>query len=337
MSAPSLKNRPSVPPIIRLAHPLAFGAFLTRIGAPARRHFRRNGLPAHCDDPNAFVPLRAAWAAFDSAARAEDNMLGWHVGQYVGDNNLHAALIKRIEYAPTLYRGLQELIRFVSSEASDRNLGIMERDEDVLFYTHYPELKNMRGYASSQAYQLPVYLSVIRHYLGHLWVPEEIGIELNHIPAAAQACFPGTRIVPRQDMGYIVLPRSVLGTPPPEKIGSNETTELVLTKDYTVADRLRIMLRPYLNEGIPNAQIAARLMDTSTRTLARRLAESGQTYRAILDELHYHSARELLGNSNKSIKAIALTIGYDDPSHFTRMFRRISGMTPSQYRSLNCC
>ena len=144
-------TKASTPPLIRLAHPLAFAAFLDHIGAPSQRHFRRQGLPVYCKSPNAFVPLQRAWSFFHAAAKSEDPMLGWYVGRFVGDHNLNAALLGKLENAPTLYQALKRLIEMVSAEASHVRLGILERRDDALFYTHYPDRKAELGYAVSQA------------------------------------------------------------------------------------------------------------------------------------------------------------------------------------------
>ena len=44
-------------------------------------------------------------------------------------------------------------------------------------------------------------------------------------------------------------------------------------------------------------------------------------------------ARALLAARTCSIAAIARMVGFRTPSHFTTTFRRITGMTPSAYRS----
>ena len=317
--------------MIRMAHPLAFADFLDKIGAPAKRHLRASGLPAYANEPSQFVKLSSAWAAFDSAANAEGEDFGWYVGQYVGDKSLSQKMLKNTEYAPSLYRGLQAFVRLVSSEASDLGLGIEEREDDILLYTYYPTLKGTTGYLSSQAYQLPLYLAVIRHYLGEHWCPEEIGIEAKSIPKGAEACFPNSRIRTGQERGYIVLPRKVLSTAPRDTADLRQAPDLLLTEHLSFADRLRLLLRPYLAEGIPTKRFAAELMDTSQRTMARRLRESGLSFRALLDELHFDIAKELLGSS-LSIREIAGRVGYDDQAHFTRMFRRMGGICPSEFR-----
>lgn len=44
-------------------------------------------------------------------------------------------------------------------------------------------------------------------------------------------------------------------------------------------------------------------------------------------------ARRLLFHTNDSLKEIAFTLGFSDPSYFTRFFKRETGQTPSEYRT----
>jgi len=44
-------------------------------------------------------------------------------------------------------------------------------------------------------------------------------------------------------------------------------------------------------------------------------------------------ARELLDTTDRAIASIAREVGYSDPLYFSRQFRRIHGMSPSEYRS----
>ena len=43
-------------------------------------------------------------------------------------------------------------------------------------------------------------------------------------------------------------------------------------------------------------------------------------------------AKELLVNSDLNISTIAIEVGYNNYSHFTKMFKKIYGMTPSEYK-----
>jgi len=113
------REQKSTPPLLRLAHPLAFSAYLRHVGAPVERYMRRQGLPVLCEDPNVFIPLARVWSIFDSAALHEGPMLGWQVGAHIGDHNLNAGLLRKLESAATLLRALRGLMRLVRAEASD--------------------------------------------------------------------------------------------------------------------------------------------------------------------------------------------------------------------------
>jgi AraC-like DNA-binding protein len=323
----------SGPPLLRLGHLMAFTAFLGNAGAPADRYLRDQKLPVLCDDPDMFVPLTRAWAFFDSTARSEDPALGWLVGAHVGDHKLNAGLLRKLETAPSLLLALQGLVRLARSEASHIQLGIQERRDDVLLYTHYSGMRDVPGYANSQSYQLGVILDLIRHFLGRNWVPEEMGIEHAIAPAVAQKLFPGSRILTQQPMGYIAVPRTCLhiGVPhsaPDSGLGKDP----VPSENFDYLDTLRALLKAYLPDGYPSAQFAAALMGTSERTLARRLSARGLTYGNLIDEVRFSEAKKLLRTADVRIGDIAISVGFHDQSHFTRMFRRLGGLSPKEFR-----
>jgi AraC family transcriptional regulator len=44
------------------------------------------------------------------------------------------------------------------------------------------------------------------------------------------------------------------------------------------------------------------------------------------------AARQLLRETKKSVVYVALDVGYSNPSHFAQLFRRETGLSPSDYR-----
>ena len=102
------------------------------------------------------------------------------------------------------------MIRLISAEASHLQLGILERRHDILFYTHYSNMKEVTGYSASQAYQLEAYVDLVRHFVGKNWVPKEIGIEYPMVPTVVEEHFPGSRVLTGQRVGYVAIPRSCL-------------------------------------------------------------------------------------------------------------------------------
>ena len=86
-----------------------------------------------------------------------------------------------------------------------------------------------------------------------------------------------------------------------------------------------------LPDGLPAMAAVAQHLETSERTLRRRLADRGQTFEALVESLQRERATSLLAGEG-AIGEIALAVGFADASAFTRAFRRWNGMSPSEYR-----
>lgn len=324
------------PAIIRLAHPLAFSAFLQDIGAPVDAYFQRQGLPALCRDPNAFVPLKKAWGLFSDASRREDRTVGWQVGKFVGDNKLSDGLLRQLDNAPTLLQALRRLIQKVATEASHLQIGILERQNSILFYTHYSGMGDEAGYSESQAYQLKVYIDLIRHLAGANWQPREIGIEDSIYPKFLEDRFPECQIRVNQPLGYVEIPRRCLHMKARSSHRWRKTKNLLIdTTKLNQAELLNVLLEPYLQDGYLSMKFASSLMDSSVRTLARRLADCETSYQDVIDNLRFSRARQFLEKSDRSIADIAWSLGFSDQANFTRMFRRIGGLSPRQFRRID--
>ncbi len=68
------------------------------------------------------------------------------------------------------------------------------------------------------------------------------------------------------------------------------------------------------------------------RSLRRRLAEEGTSFRNLVDTERGQLAGQLLENTEMKLEEMALQLGYGDTASFTRAFRRWFGQSPSEYR-----
>jgi AraC-like DNA-binding protein len=84
--------------------------------------------------------------------------------------------------------------------------------------------------------------------------------------------------------------------------------------------------------GFRSAEEVADTLDLSLRTLKRRLAARDTQFSTLLAEARSQRAVELLRDTELSVDAIAIDLGYSDTANFTRAFRRWHGRTPSEFR-----
>lgn len=78
----------------------------------------------------------------------------------------------------------------------------------------------------------------------------------------------------------------------------------------------------------------AQQFDMSVRTFNRRFkTATQQTPLAYLQTVRLQIAKELLQTSNLSIAEVAYRVGYQDESHFARLFKRHMATSPRNYRT----
>ena len=101
--------------------------------------------------------------------------------------------------------------------------------------------------------------------------------------------------------------------------------------DSLVARATRFV-RTRADGEFPTLVEAAKACHVSERTLKRRLAAEGTSYRQLLEPLRKERALELLAHPERSIEQIAERCGYSDAANFHRAFRRWYGCGPDAYR-----
>lgn len=60
--------------------------------------------------------------------------------------------------------------------------------------------------------------------------------------------------------------------------------------------------------------------------------ETGENFIEHLTNMRIEKAKQLLNNREMSIKEICMEVGYGDPNYFSRIFKKYSGKTPTEYR-----
>lgn len=112
-----------------------------------------------------------------------------------------------------------------------------------------------------------------------------------------------------------------------------EETEGIVADSGRFTRDVERLIKEALPSGIPSVMHIAEHMGMSNRTLTRRLAEHGVTFRDLIKKTQENIAKNLLATSNRSIAEIAFETGFSEQSSFNRAFKRWTNLNPLEYRA----
>mgnify|MGYP003294212068 CR=1 FL=1 len=60
--------------------------------------------------------------------------------------------------------------------------------------------------------------------------------------------------------------------------------------------------------------------------------ETGENYVEYLNRIRIEHAKQMMNESDKSIKEICFSVGFSDPNYFSRAFKKYEGISPTEYK-----
>lgn len=106
------------------------------------------------------------------------------------------------------------------------------------------------------------------------------------------------------------------------------------TEDNLIARVVRC-IEEHIGHSVLSMQKVADKLNTTPRTLQRRLKEEGVTYAALRDQVLYKHARRYLIETDLDMATISANLSFSEPATFNNAFKRWSGMSPGAYRKAN--
>lgn len=312
--------------------------FMDRQGGSAARVLRSVDLPfALLEQPDIVIPLQAQFRFLESAARETgDPHFGARLGQVVRMANLsafgawvcaaetltqamergHAGLNTMLQTSTvlTLLRNgpkVRWLIEFVEPETDGR---------------HHNELLGV-------AYQI----DVVRTYAGRQWRPDVVLTALPRgTPRAELEEIFGTNISHGHPIPGIEFDAALLSYglhTKAEAPARPRQQEAPVPGNGDTIGTIAAVTALALYEGYPRVDWVATKLGTTRRSLQRYLREHGTSFNRLVEDALCKRAKDLLAQGTVSVTDIALQLGYSDPAHFTRAFRRWTGIAPTAYRT----
>ena len=334
-------GRRAAPPLViggtrRVSGLTEMPALLRSLGADPGAVLRCAGLPPNAlDHPDNAISYTATGALLGCAALATGCE---HIGLLTGAGWRldHAGLVGQLaRHSETLGDALQSVVlhhwlngdgatTFLSRKGAFAELGY------ALYATGVSH--------SDHVYDVAVaaLLAMLRELCGAAWTPSQVFLPRSRPadPSPYQRLF-GCPVVFDSDYATLRFPAASLAErlpyADPSRLFALDRAASVLGPEPIVPRSHRIV-RILLARGDTTAEGLAATLSLSRRTLDRRLKAHDVSFQTLLDGVRFEAARQLLEISNVGITEIASTLGYAEPSPFTRAFKRWSGQTPSEWR-----
>jgi AraC-like DNA-binding protein len=291
------------------------------------------------DNPDARVPatkLRAFWR--EALLATGDPCFGFAVGQAVLPPNLHAVGYALLA-SRNLRDGLHRLARYDRMLNTGWDIGLAESG-DTLEVT----IREARAGTMPQEGLDAIFCAIVtlcRAVTSADFHPQRIAMSRARPPCATKlGAFFGCEVVYGADHDALWFDRQkATETLPRQNPSVARATDAVVERYLANFERHDIVrqtgaaIAELLPRGAPSRTEVAGRLELSERTLHRRLAGAGRTFRELLDETRHKLALEYLAERKHSLLEIAFLLGFTDPSNFARAFRRWEGVGPKEYRA----
>ncbi|MBD3919920.1 helix-turn-helix domain-containing protein [Paenibacillus sp. PR3] len=113
-----------------------------------------------------------------------------------------------------------------------------------------------------------------------------------------------------------------------------QTQNDVLYESRSYAEQASEMIRQQYAEDI-SLQSVARQINVNPSYLSRVFKqETGSNFVSFLTEVRMEKAKQLLQNKQMKVYEVADRVGYPNTAYFSKLFKKLMGQTPEEYRSI---
>ena len=313
--------------------------FMDRQGGCVARVLSDVELPlALLEQPDILVPLREQFRFLERAARETgDECFGARLGQTVRMKDL-SAFGAWVCAAETLMEAIERGHAGLNAMLQTATALRLERDgNEIRWWIAFLEPET-EGRRHNELLGVGYMIDTVRTFMGSRWRPDVVMTALPvGTPRSELEAILGTNVSHGHEAPGIRFDAAILacGRPIGAMTRAGSTTDVepkVPDQDDELASIVAVMDLA-VHEAYPRIEWVAAKLGTTRRSLQRRLAAHGTTFLRLAEETLLRRAKVLLYDGRKPITDIALELGYAEPAHFTRAFRRWTGVAPSVYRA----
>lgn len=329
-------------PVDKCKIPQAFWRAVQRAGIPSAALLRQARLPAtlHVSE-DAWVTTGqyfALWRALEELSH--DPAIGLTMTVQT-DTSLHPPATMSAFFAKDFRDALTRLARF-KRLCTPEDLRVVENGNEAVVTVDWIHAAGQEPDAAADV-TFAAILELGRRGTGRHILPIRVEVTRAGPLTKAHADYLAAPVIFNAPRNALVLDVSDLDRP---FAGHNPELLAILTPALSTAldeidaqsslpEQVKIVLKRRMPSGKPELSDVAEALGVSERTLQRRIADAGTSFRQLLEASRQELGRDMLASGDNGTEEIAYLLGYQDTSSFYRAFREWEGVTPSQWREAN--
>jgi AraC-like DNA-binding protein len=326
--------------LVRAGALMALPRLLGEFGVDANRLLAEFGLePAYFEDPENKIALATMGQLLarcaDAAACPHFGLL---VGQRADASNLGTVGFL-LQSAPDVRSALAGFSAHFRLHNPSAVVSFAERDAYVaMSFRMLP--RQIEGSEHILDGAMAVMYNVLRKICGPSWLPAQVRLARfqPHDVTPYRRFFHSTLIFDEHETAILFIRDWLDRTPPGadpllHRMMLRWVERLEAHTEKGTAGQVCQLLPALIAVDHASLEAMAQRMRMKPRTLNRRLAGEGTSFVHLLDETRQAMACQLLESTQMAAFQIGESLGYSNPSAFTRAFRRWKGVGPSQWRA----
>jgi AraC-like DNA-binding protein len=320
-------------PLIRMSAINPFLLELRKRGADAESLLRELGLPVEIPASNdLFIAPSAIYTLVErSAELVADPFLGFEIGNALDLQNWDP-IVSATEQARTV----GELLTMFAVNAAEHSTATKfylttEGERSTFGFERIVDPKFRPG--QNDAFYMGFMSQLLKQATRNQWDTARVLFSVadpNCIPANGE----GYRIAKGNRSGVQITFPSQWLFERFEKphFSASVSKELSGEIPQSLIDSVRTALRPHLHDADLTVDKAAQVCGYERRRLSRELREKGTTLSKEIAKLRAEKASRDLVSTNHRVADIAQTVGFTDPTVFSRAFKNWTGQSPQEFR-----